>query len=89
MGIFINLPQLNAQGDYSLQAKRSFKNGKKAFEEGKNDEAIKLFTEAIANAPNFTEAFLNRSILLLKTKEFETGKQPAGHGRLRHDRRCR
>lgn len=77
IGIFINLHQLSAQGDYSLQAKRSFKNGKKAFDEGNNDEAIKLFTEAIAIAPSFTEAFLNRSILFLKAKEFEKASNDA------------
>ena len=55
-----------AQNKYSMAAKKSFKEGNKAYSENRNEDAIKFFSEAIAKESGFAEAYLNRSIVYLK-----------------------
>ena len=60
-----------AQNKYSLAAKKSFKEGNKAYTENRNEDAIKFFTEALEKESGFAEAYLNRSIVYLKMVDFK------------------
>ena len=62
---------VNTQKQTNQEAEAAFERGRKSFENGDYDQAIKDYTEAVRLDPNYVAAYSGRGICYQKKEKFD------------------